>query len=447
MASYFEVVWRECTDRPLSKRHNLEFDIADVQQIQQQQQALEDGLSKSLTLLNTIPGTEAATQQIRVELETLRANALAIRRPVDQMWDLVPVLMRPTSGAAAEKVFGTPELLEEILTFLPTRMKLDCMGVQRRWYEAVMGSVRLKRMLGLELYTDDFYHSPFDHHLHSERGWDPDYPFMCSWDPWANYSLFGDWGCPALDHAGCSGGPELRDEIENVQLRGTFHSGSKKKTFGSRVGDMRISHPPIPSVHVSVCCHDGWENCCDHPHNETMETEAPSPEGFTVRSLYDAVQDLMEVHAACRCTFRPDSSAATRIGVSAVFHMREDDPLLEERRKRKAKLDLELAEEEREREERRMQATLEFESAIQQEGENSGEPGWTSTVSDSYATSSHGSDSDYDENSMNETQLDDELEQIADADDADDGDDAESWGGEIAHTETDVSSQDQGEGW
>jgi hypothetical protein len=88
-----------------------------------------------------------------------------MRRHVDQIYNAIPPHMRPpteASAAKANKVFSTPELLETImLSGLDTRDKLQAMRVQRSWRNTVNGSRKLRRSLGLALFDDYFYYSPF----------------------------------------------------------------------------------------------------------------------------------------------------------------------------------------------------------------------------------------------------------------------------------------------
>lgn len=464
MASRFDIRWRE-NEVGAFPCQTLPVDIADFEKILEHQNTAEDGLNRSLALLENIPGTELAAQQIRLELAKVRQSVEAVGTHIKQVWNMVPLLMWPTDGAAAEKVFKTPELLEEILIHLPTRTKLNCMAVQRRWYDAVNDSVRLRRSLGLEPSTNPFYYTAFDDTWCLGRKGRLDSSFPYNWlleeedHPYpANQDR--DWADEEVRLS--------QYDASKVLLRGTFLvSHANLRTFGSRVRAMRIASPAIRDLEVSFSCCSGWGGCNAHHTPEVLH--APTPEGFTAGSLHEAVTGYFEKHqASCDWTNCRPSSVPIHVFITIYLH--EDDPIYIERREAKAKR-LEWCAEQRE-EEMRVEAELEDRARAERHpleqddvrsvvsDAASGNEGYWGTVQDTEADSTQYSDggdfisvgwtsndhSDADETPFtgwpqeDDSVIYDQYEETADADDA------ESWGGEIVH-DAETPSEIPGQGW
>ncbi|CAK1364127.1 unnamed protein product [Cercospora beticola] len=320
MASTFHVTWSggNCTSMFQDQRFQLSTE--ELQQLLQQRKAHEDGLSRSLALLEAIPGTQIVAQQLRTEIRAVQSSAAALHTHLDRMWGLLPLLMRPADGALAEKVFGTPELLEEILMYLPTRQKLACMRVQRKWYQAVEGSVKLKRSLGLEPAIDNFYNSPFGFARSS-------YDFL-------DYKFPGGGGwLTSQDRAEIFHGYSWSDyddesDARNLFLHGTFTVPNKKQIIGSRVGNMRITSPPIQTLSATVHCECQWKlPSSDHGFHKSAATlRAPSPAGFTVQELQDSLIEFAEEHSrTCRSTAYTRASFSIELSATLLLH--EDDPV------------------------------------------------------------------------------------------------------------------------
>ncbi|PIA93448.1 hypothetical protein CB0940_03925 [Cercospora beticola] len=332
------------------------LDIAELRKLWEQAEALETGLSKSLALLEDIPGTSSvtATQPIRLELEKARANTKGLRTLINKLSNLAPPLFRPTSGAAASKVFQIPELLEHILTYSPTRQKLKCMLVQRRWHDTILGSTKLKRLLGLESSIDGFYYSPFSDPYHYNAHGFTDKMLPSGQDFSDDQHEMFEW--EHLDEDGCNYDQALEYDESEVFLHGDFciDEPGSQKTFGSRVGDMRICSSPVPVVQVFTSFSCGSSYADPELRGGSSEIHAPSSEGFTVGSLHDALTELLEKHKNCDwqrfCGY---------VSWDAVVHMREDDPLFIERRERKVRCLQERAEYERREQEREEQEALE----------------------------------------------------------------------------------------
>ncbi|PPJ49662.1 hypothetical protein CBER1_02207 [Cercospora berteroae] len=334
--------------------HQFGLDIAELRNLWEHAEALEATLGKSLAHLGDIPGTPVtAVELIRLELEKARENAEAFHTLVDKMSNLAPPLLRPTSGAAALKVFQTPELLEQILTYLPTREKLNCMLVQRRWYDTILGSTKLKRLLGLESSIDRFYYSPFSDPYHYNTDGFTDKMLPSGQDFSDDQHEEFEW--EHLTENGCNYDQALEYDISEVYLHGEFWleegPGSPKRIFGSRVGDMRISSSPVFVVRVSTSFSCSSSYADPELRGDAIEIQAHSPGGFTVRSLHDALTELLEQHKNCDWLAR-DQRFCGYASWDATFHLREDDPLYIERRARKARCLQERAEYERKEKER-----------------------------------------------------------------------------------------------
>ncbi|PIA93449.1 hypothetical protein CB0940_03924 [Cercospora beticola] len=364
MASAFEIHWVE--HRPsLLQLDTFVLDFAELKELLEQQEGLEDCLSKSLALIDTVPGAQIAAQQVRVELQTARAKAQTVRAHIDKMWNMVPILLRPNSGVAASKVFSTTELLEEVLTYLPTRQKLECMQVQRCWYHSINGSVKLKRSLGLEPMDNEFYHSAFGHRIHYGRYGLLDRTLPGGTEFTDNKITPGEeerWDMPRdIDHV-TSGQWAGEWDTSQVRLQGFFSHCIARRTMGSRVGDMRVCSPPILTWQATLLCtgctaKDGTlydrqqdDYLYDRQQGHPFELQAPSSEGFTVGSLHEALEQVLDEHESGHAPPRRDHYVYTRIEISATHYLREDDPECIEREELKLRAQRRAAERERERE-------------------------------------------------------------------------------------------------
>lgn len=343
MASKFSIRWR---DNVWSSHHStsveLEVEVEQVQELLGQQQSLENSLRD---LATTVTGTPAA-EQVSQSLQKARTSTALLRTHLDKLWALVPPAMRPADGMAAQKLFDTPELLEEVLTYLQPREVLQVMRVQRPWYETVMGSIKLKRYLGLELPCNPFYYSAFSHRFHQfttresmikgPQRIDDEDPMRFDFE--INSEASSTWN----PHE------NVTYDIKELRIESEFTLSSIESVkMGSRVQAMHFCSPPAQTLHGLLEC----DRCCiyDQHFRQALAMSTKDEQGFSIGDLYDLALQALTRHKACdinsfHFTHRP------RISIGTSIQMHNDDPIFVERRERKARA-------EREKEERAAERT------------------------------------------------------------------------------------------
>lgn len=146
-----------------------------------------------------------------------------------------------TPAIAAQGVFETAELLEMILLQLDAKDILTAQQVGREWHDAVNGSMRLKRRLGIEL--DDVvavpYYSPFAPGP-KYSSLSPSFFYIDNRDvfrPYWNFSVMG-----------------VKTTVQR-KLEVTFRVGwpetGHKLRAGSRCRTMRLCHPPLKHARIA----------------------------------------------------------------------------------------------------------------------------------------------------------------------------------------------------
>lgn len=78
----------------------------------------------------------------------------------------MPTTLRCTSAIKADKVFTTPELLEQILLYLLPRELLELMPVNKAAARTVHGSPKLQDLLSLRPLPQGSLYSVFGCHFH-----------------------------------------------------------------------------------------------------------------------------------------------------------------------------------------------------------------------------------------------------------------------------------------
>ena len=165
MPSSFQVTYKETaafepdTDRygwgrdPPDGDRTCSITFQDLESLRTSNKALQDALAaldiNSQQLLPTI-------------VNAARTSCAQTQTLLDSLWSIIPAGARP-SGSSAKKameVFRVPELLEQILLDLSPQELLRVQEVGRDWRDAVNGSGKLLRKLGLGPVEAAFYHSP-----------------------------------------------------------------------------------------------------------------------------------------------------------------------------------------------------------------------------------------------------------------------------------------------
>lgn len=261
-------------------KHGFMMKCNETLELLQDQRDLEATLLESARYTN--PDSAAG--------EKLRASMSRITAHIKRLYQTIPAHKRPPtaeSAVKAQEVFSTPELLEHIMCYFSTYDKLSSMAVQRCWRDTLNGSVKLKRLLGLEPFDKNtgFFYSPFAT------------PCVNDIDYRDKDNIPG--GQLSASQDGIVGwGVRGRTEID-VRLD-YYEEGSSRVACGSRVREMRICNG-LPLRRMEV-----WGHCmaCHVDEMSTSRSKEPeiiasSPLGFTVGELADKAAETWKTHRNC----------------------------------------------------------------------------------------------------------------------------------------------------
>ncbi|SMR58259.1 unnamed protein product [Zymoseptoria tritici ST99CH_1E4] len=218
-----------------------------------------------------------------------------------------PIVQPEARGIAAQKVFGTGELLEETLSYLDPADILNAMIVQRHWRDSIEGSIKLKRLLGLapggNLFYSPFYGSSveYNHNTASivER------PLKAARD--FQHSYVGN----RLRKDLTAYFPELDPTLFNVTFKFSAVARSDPVDYvespepllqnpGSRIRDMAICTPPLKNVSVSLECWDCIYQIDRDSHDSYRPITSSSVRGVTIGDMADAALSLARTkHRKC----------------------------------------------------------------------------------------------------------------------------------------------------
>ena len=196
---------------------------------------------------------------------------------------------------AAEKVFGTAELLEQVLSSdLTIRDLLNAMQVSRGFRDSILGSPQLLRSMGLLLDSADNTYSGF-----------------------ARSGLFNEFYSFRTSLL-----PSLHDAT--MKLVAFFEEGVQLPALGPRSRSMRICYPPITElVMQSSCCSQEWKVLC--------------PDGVTVGCIHDETDRIQQSHRLCPFAMPADHNSDGTVRVHVLFFgniiRREDDCVAERQRR------------------------------------------------------------------------------------------------------------------
>lgn len=202
---------------------------------------------------------------------------------------------------ATAKVFGTPELLEQILmSGLTTRDLLSTMQISRVFRDRVLGSNQLLRFMGLLPGQSGSTYSGFTR----SGAFNEFYSFRTS----LNSSL----------HYG------------TTKIVAFFERSITLPALGSRCRSMRICHPPILEMTMqSDCCTQEWLLKC--------------PNGVTVGCIYDETQRIQQTHRLCPFALpgnhNADGTVKVYVRFSGTIEWPKDDYVAERNRRTLARVD------------------------------------------------------------------------------------------------------------
>lgn len=108
-------------------------------------------LRRTQSLVAIIPPQVAEHHGVQYLLDGVKEDVEAQELATKMMLDYIPRQCRRPPGAAApaQKVFGTPELLESVLLMVDTRAVFNSCSVSKDWFTTIEGSIKLQRILGL----------------------------------------------------------------------------------------------------------------------------------------------------------------------------------------------------------------------------------------------------------------------------------------------------------
>ncbi|KAF7185955.1 hypothetical protein HII31_12828 [Pseudocercospora fuligena] len=260
----------------------------------------------------------------------------------NEVWGIIPSLKHVTeqSTAKAQEVFGTTELLEEMLSYLDTKDKLKAMRVQRHWRDTVNGSVMLLRALGLESYDDGRYYSALSNRFQG-RGYgrtrlepgirnpgfcyDDKDPKFFRWDQDSHSSFW------TMNHRQ----EGLCEDPTQLQICLTMSTDPAKLRFGSRVAAMRIANPLVRQLRATIVCECRPSNYNMHGvrlyrQEDCHIVSTASEQGFTLGELADYTLKFAASHKGCKIP---------RIGYAFFVTLREGDVVMIQRREAEKEAD------------------------------------------------------------------------------------------------------------
>ncbi|KAK4624863.1 uncharacterized protein CLAFUR5_05409 [Fulvia fulva] len=295
------------------------LDWKDIQQLAASRQGLETRLAEIELHLQT--GNHADAE---AAVRSAREQATPLTNLSQVVENLVPAEERPPTAAStakADEVFSTPELLEMIFVNLHRQDKLNAMQVQRSWRDTMLGSVTMKKSLGLISHGGPFYYSPFSDRF--SIGGRRDYDNLPGRNRLDDYEPFFEWDADSEASVDNSV-TRNRDDPYVLDLEVVWHKPSRgSSTIGDRIRQMLLCSPPVTTLQAHVTCAS-----CVKGNGHFMErtdmgaVHSSGPSGFTIGDLADKTAELMATHPNCR---------TRSIAYTASIPLDEDDPILKKR--------------------------------------------------------------------------------------------------------------------
>lgn len=273
----------------------------EAQQAAQQAQA---SLSKRVeTLAALIPAGVADQNGVKTLLEGVKRDVATQSNATEKMMQYIPYEARRTRAAAAlaDKVFGTPELLERILLSVNTFTAFyACYTVSKTFKNTIQGSLKLQRKLGLQ------------RDIRAElslkaRG---------LITPHSGLRL----DMHAVSFRETQAGPKMEAEL---LIGGRAHEAKKP---GSRLRSVQLTQPPMQNLKAYVLCCSG-SHVRRYPPYRPVSMHNQS--GITIGELYDKLVLLRKAHGDCASAEIGDHDEEgvvhPRVRFNAVLALREDD--------------------------------------------------------------------------------------------------------------------------
>ena len=293
MASYLYIRYAE---RDNSEQEPMTVPFETIRAMREHIQQLEDNIA---ILRSGTARSQLGSKVNRAALDALEQASNGVAPAVRQMWDLVPVQRRPTADSAiiAERVFGTAELLESILSHLDAWDMLEVYGVNKQWQANIIGSVRLQRDVmaitpdpGHVLYQPFDYMGEYSDHW-TEREEDPDSPFRGL----RSETALGPDIRPYTVELGDGTRHIIVDQYQALE----FVIRPAAFAPGVRSRSMLLCQPPVTELEITGGLHAPWNG---RPTRYPI-VRLRVVTGVTVGDFYDAARQYLRDHGVnCGCT-------------------------------------------------------------------------------------------------------------------------------------------------
>lgn len=175
------------------------------------------------------------------------------------------------------------------------------MLVQRCWKNTILGSIKLKRLLGLSSFDDKFYYSPF-----SPRFSESVSRYGLGYKRELPYRFYGE----SISDANCAKSNQgLEVKAGKLDIEIVLKCDVASLQFGPRFRSMLIANPPVKQMGAALDCRPCRKKGYTHfdsgetlPHGDPHQVPTTSPDGFTVGELADRTQQIMTEHPDCQST-------------------------------------------------------------------------------------------------------------------------------------------------
>lgn len=270
----------------------------------------------------------AQVEAVRTLLEDAKEDCAAIKHGVEDAMGRLHIDHRvPPTPHLANKVFGTPGLLENILTFASIPDLLRAYRVNKTFLNLIEGSALLQRRLGLLPDHDCHLRLPAQQLITHSSGVDMDSVF------------FGGIS------SRLTGESVLEPNTVPIQINGGAYRLRNKtaelvkiRPLGERCRNMLITQPPIKEMRVYLqCCTPDYLSY--RPRQSVLPERTISCEsGITAEQIWTVISTLQSEHRLC-----PDADADDhddegyvhpRIRIEGTLALKLDDPMLMECKRR-----------------------------------------------------------------------------------------------------------------
>ena len=262
-------------------------------------QAQDSLLRRIGALAALIPADTADTHGVWGLLEGVKEDLAVQGDATDWLLNYIPREFRrpPAAAALAQKVFGTPELLERILTFVDTRTAFHANRVSKDFSNTIQGSSSLQRKIGLKPNPDANLSSKAQVHIVGSGI---------------------DWNWRFEPHVDTNWGP-----VSKVEVTVTAREADVRIP-GSRLSRVLITQPPVKQFDVSVSCCSEDSRGFKKPVI-SLQNEA----GLTVGELRDKIVEVRNAHRMCPHALlgdhNDDGTVEPKITFSGDLLLRDDD--------------------------------------------------------------------------------------------------------------------------